>query len=223
MDFDKELERIAQQYRNEGYAVLTHPGADHLPAFAADFGVDMLATRGDERLLVQVKKDRADLEDAPNIPQQAEITNAQPGWRYDLVVLEQDNPVRRIARMAGEPTVEQIGQMLDEADRVLKVVTPRAAFALAWAGLEAAMRRTAQRSGLGGRIGTQPPILIRELYSSGRISPEEFRRLEAIRHLRTEIVHGLAPPAIDAGTVQSMIDLARRLLAESESMQPVAG
>jgi len=82
-----ELEQIAKQYRDEGYVVITHPDADHLPGFAGDFGIDLLATRGDERVLVQVKQDRAALEADPNVPARAGITNTPDGgttWYYSI-------------------------------------------------------------------------------------------------------------------------------------------
>src|SRR5271166_6970299 len=85
MDFEKELERIGKQYQGEGYNVILHPGADQLPAFAVDFGTDILAIRSDEKVLVQVKWDRATLQADPNIPRRAEIIDANPGWKYDLV------------------------------------------------------------------------------------------------------------------------------------------
>jgi hypothetical protein len=45
------IERIAKQYRVEGYDVV-HPRGDQVPAFAADFEVDLLATRGNEGVIV---------------------------------------------------------------------------------------------------------------------------------------------------------------------------
>jgi hypothetical protein len=144
MDFEQELERIATQYRDEGYVVIVHPEAAHLPEFAADFGVDILATRADQQVIVQVKQDRADLESDPNVPLQAGITNARPGCRYDLVVLRPDDPIRRTLRYAREPSTQEIEQMLAEAERLVQIDTLRAAFVLAWAGLEAAMRKLAQ-------------------------------------------------------------------------------
>jgi hypothetical protein len=222
MDYEKELERTAKQYRDEGYLVITHPDRDHLPGFAADFGVDLLATRGDERVLVQVKQDRAALEADPSVPARAEITNAQPGWQYDLVLLNPDNPVRRTIRDAEEPSIEQIEQMLHEAEMVLRANALRAAFVLAWSGLEASMRRLAQRAGLNGKVGTQPLLLVRELYSSGYISQEDFHRLERTRKLRTEIVHGLVPAIIDGGVVQYVINFARQFLARIATVREVA-
>ncbi len=222
MNAETEFERVVEEYRDEGYIVVPHPGADLLPPFALDFGVDILAERGDERVLVQVKRDRADLQADPNASRRAEVTNAQPGWRYDLVVLREDNPVRRIARMAGEPSVEQIQQMLAEAELATKAGSPRAGFLVAWGGLEATMRRTARRAGVGGAADTLPPTLIRELYSSGVISSDDFHKLEEARRQRNELVHGFVPPAIEGAAVQSLIDYTKRLLAESDTLEPIA-
>src|SRR4051812_26455967 len=83
MDFEKDLQRVAEQYTREGYLVVTHPDTDHLPGFAVAFAPQLIARRGDENVIVAVKRDRADLESDPDVPVQAGITNGQPGWRYD--------------------------------------------------------------------------------------------------------------------------------------------
>src|SRR5437899_5944358 len=124
MNYQKELERIAQRYRDEGYVVVTYPDKDHVAGLTDVTGVDLLATRGTERVLVQVKQTRADLERNPDILRQAEIVNSRPGWRYDLVVLESDDPLRRLGP---EPTVDQINQILCEAQN-LQPRSPWAAF-----------------------------------------------------------------------------------------------
>ncbi|MDB5306811.1 MAG: hypothetical protein JWO38_1013 [Gemmataceae bacterium] len=223
MDPEKELERIAQQYRDEGYAVATRPGRDQLPGFAAGFEVDLRADRGNEHVLVEVMRDRAALQADPAAGRLAEVTNAQPGWRYDVIVLEQDSPLQRIARMVGEPTPDQIEQILVEAEHVMRISSTRAGLVLAWAGLEAAMRRYAHRVGINGEVGTQPLTMIRELYAKGHFSREDYARLEVSRRLRAAVAHGLPPSSIDPGEVHTVIDMARRLLAESEKPQAVAG
>lgn len=220
MDFEKELQRVAKQYEDEGYAVTIRPAADKLPPFAKGFAVDLLATRARENVLVSVKRDRAELEADPKVSRQAEVAGAQPGWRYDVVILEPSAPRRRPEYR--EPSIEQIERMLAEAEHVAGV-SPRGAFVLAWAGLEAAMRRTGQRAGVGGGIGTQPLTLVRELYSSGRLSPEDFRRVEESRVMRTEVIHGLEPPAVNADAVRGIVALARKLLADSDKLEAVAG
>jgi hypothetical protein len=67
MDFEEELEKVADEYRSEGYAVITRPDADHLPPFAADFRPKLLATRTGESVLVRVKSDRADQQADPDV------------------------------------------------------------------------------------------------------------------------------------------------------------
>src|SRR4051812_29617789 len=54
MNSKLELEQIAKQYEEEGYVVSRHP--NNLPAFAAGFEPDLLAVRGRENVLIQVKK-----------------------------------------------------------------------------------------------------------------------------------------------------------------------
>src|SRR5262249_36735372 len=159
---------------------------------------------------VQVKRNRAELAADPTTPHLAGIIEGQPGWRYDLVILE---GTPEVSPGHPEPSPDQIGSMLKEAEKVVGVSTG-AAFLMAWAGLEASMRRLAQRAGIGGRPGTQTLTLIRELYSSGQISSPIFRHLEELRLKRTEIAHGLEPPAVDPEWVRSLVELARKFLAD---------
>jgi hypothetical protein len=115
MNYEKELERIAEEYRDEGYAVITHPERDHLNGFPGDLGVDILVTRGNEKVLVQVKRTRADVEIDTSVPSRAAVVNARPGWRYDLVILEKETAVQRVEEKSQEPTDEQFLGMLNHA------------------------------------------------------------------------------------------------------------
>jgi len=166
MDFEKELLLVADQYSQEGYAVVLHPEANRLPPFAADFGVDILASRGDECVLVRVKRDRQDFEADPKVPLQAEITNAQPGWRYDLVILMETDPLRRMVREAREPSDEEIAEALAAVDRMIGAGQLQAAFVFGWATLEAVMRRVARDSEMS-RPRSMPVELLRTFYANG--------------------------------------------------------
>ncbi|MBI1915512.1 MAG: hypothetical protein HYS12_12375 [Planctomycetes bacterium] len=221
MDLEKELERIAQQYRAEGYAVVTHPDKDHLPGFA-DFGVDLVATRGNEKVLAQVKHTRADVEADSSLSRTAEVTNAQPGWRYDLIVLSEGDPFRRITRGAREPSSEEIDQALAEIDMLLQAGQMRAALVFAWAMLEAAMRQVASSIELH-MPKTTPMELLRTLYGNGVMSREEFALLRESFRLRTEIVHGLVSPPVDLEIVRGIVASIRRLLTGKPDAQSAAG
>ncbi|MDY3563527.1 hypothetical protein R5W23_005139 [Gemmata sp. JC673] len=215
MDFEAELSRVAQQYQDEGYAVVLRPQGDVVPPFARNFELDLLASRPGENVIVEVAPNRASLSNDPQLTRLADLVAKQPGWRLDVVVVEQNPPG------GAEPTADQIREMYAEAERVLGANAPRAALMSAWAGLEATLRRLGQRTGVGGKTGTMPPTLVRELYSAGYISPDEFRFLEQVRAARTVIAHGLAPAPVDEGAVRKAIALGRFKLLESEQVRPI--
>jgi REase_AHJR-like len=94
MDFEHELRRLAERYTSQGFQVVVRPDQDRLPAFAKDFTIEILGRRGDEGILVAVKKDRGEVAADQNLTRYAEITNLEKGWRFDLAVVgaEQPNP-----------------------------------------------------------------------------------------------------------------------------------
>lgn len=47
MNIEDRLNIVADRYRNLGFTVVLHPKAGDLPAFAKDFKVQVLATKGD--------------------------------------------------------------------------------------------------------------------------------------------------------------------------------
>jgi hypothetical protein len=114
-----------------------------------------------------------------------------------------------------EPTLQQIFEMLNEADRAVDVGALRAALMIAWAGMEATLRRAALLAGKHGQVGVQPSVLIRELVSAGLIKRDEALSLEELRQLRTAAAHGLAPEDIDKNIVSRINALSRQMLKET--------
>src|SRR6266849_1205714 len=87
MNLEKAIAEVAEQYHSEGYEVTLHPNDTQVPSFAAGMNLDLLATKNGEHVLVQVKETREDLQNDPAGIRNAEVINAQPGWRLDLFVL----------------------------------------------------------------------------------------------------------------------------------------
>ena len=112
-----------------------------------------------------------------------------------------------------EPSVGQVRLQLEEARNALRLGLGSAAVLLAWAALEAAMRRAALSAGYQGKVRVQPTILIRELYSLGLINSQQVEELEAARQQRTTIAHGLTSAPVDRDVVLQIIRLAEHLLA----------
>src|SRR5260370_7848151 len=107
--------------------------------------------------------------------------------------------------------------MLNEAERATSAGFLQAGLTLAWAGLEASLRRAALHAGLQGKkIGVQPTILIRELSAERILSQEESAFLEKTRQLRTGVAHGLAAQPIPPEVVVRIIGIAKALLPQDE-------
>jgi hypothetical protein len=135
------IQRVARQYQDEGYDVIMRPQGDQLPAFAAAFPLDMIAVRGDEHVIVQVKRRRQDLSSDLWISRLAEIAEAQPGWSLDIVVLEPETAFEKAAREASEPSDEQLAEILQSADELIESGHVDLASVTAWAGFEAVMAK----------------------------------------------------------------------------------
>jgi hypothetical protein len=122
-----------------------------------------------------------------------------------------------------EPSPEQIREMLAEADQATAGGALRAALMSAWAGLEAALRRAVLRAGGQGRIGIQPSILLRELFSAKELTSEEHATLEKLRQIRTSVAHGLAPLPIEPHMIDQLKSITERLLGPSVRKQKEVG
>jgi Holliday junction resolvase len=209
------LERVAQRYRDEGYHVIVRPSADQIPPFIAGFQPDLVAIRGNEGVVVEIKVNRIDLSSDHQIAGLAEIVNARPGWRLDLVVLEPETTIQKAAQEAAEPSDEQLAQILKTADELSEKGYSPYACVVAWGGLEAAMRRLQSDAELYGR--TTPTELMRTLYGNGFLSREQFERLRESYKIRSQVVHGLVPGQVDPDLVRYVTTTARYLVSGEEA------
>lgn len=204
------LAEIADRYRREGYDVVVTPGPGQIPDFLAGFRPDLLATRGEQGVVVEVKLRRLDLADDPQITRLAEVLDARPGWRLDTIVLEPETSLEGAAQGGVEPSDSELQQMLDTADELAANGYAPYACVVAWAGLEAAMRRLRDEVELYGR--STPNELMTTLYGKGFLSREQFLRLRHAQQIRNRIVHGLVPQTVDTGTVRYLTDTVRNLV-----------
>src|SRR5947209_15135366 len=175
MSFESRLDQVADRYRSKGYRVVVRPGPKDLPDFAKDFRVELVATRDDGSVLVSVKKTQSELETDREIPRYVEVTEKQPHWRFDLVVLGSENEPMAGAKETKEPSEEDTRQALGDVERMLQAGFGRQALIAAWAVVETAMRRTLQAAGQESRRGMSPRTLMNELYSGGMLQSSDFR------------------------------------------------
>jgi hypothetical protein len=209
------IEKIATQYREEGYDVVVDPRGGNVPSFLNGFQPDLIATRGNERIVVEIKANRVDLSTDPDVATLAQTVNSQSGWRLDVVILEQETPLERAAQEAAEPSDEQLAQILTTADELTDKGYTTYACMIAWAGLEAAMRRLRHDAESFGK--NTPNVLMRTLYGNGFLSREQFDRLKQSFEIRNQVAHGLVPPSVDPDLVHYVTATARSLVNGEEA------
>jgi hypothetical protein len=227
MDLELELKRVADSFEAQGYKVTVRPKPENLPDFAKDFHVEIVARRGTEGVLLAVKKNRGEVEDDTDLQRHVEITGEQPGWRFDLAILEGDSPMGRRMRDIRDYSGEDINRSLSEAEQIAAMGFVRAAVISAWAALESSMRMRLRAAGESAEWGASPQVMMNELYSSGILTSEELRRLEGLSNLRNQIVHGFSSPTseegfLNTGVVPFLSEVARRLVLESQSVKQIA-
>jgi hypothetical protein len=211
MNREQAIENVAGRYRSEGYQVTVQPKGSQVPSFATGLPVDLLATKGDEHVLVQVKESTEDLRNDQESVLIAEAVKDQPGWRFDVVVLNGHSLTEKWAHEAPEPSIDAILRNLEHAERTAQGGDHPTSFIIAWASLEAAMRRAAREEGIDLQ-NISPLFLLRTLYSNGLLDREELDRLNGFLRLRNALVHGLEPPSIDTASTLYVIAAARKLL-----------
>src|SRR5258708_1722562 len=208
------LAQVAEKYRCEGYQVVSRPSADDVPAFARDHQVDLIAYKGNEQVLVQVKASRHELRDDPKAIELAELVNGQHGWRFDLVVLNQEPDFDKVSPEASEPPAETIEERLADAEQMSNTGELQLSCVMSWAGLEAAMRHAARAAGIEVKSAA-PSFLLGALYSEGLLHRNEFNQLNEAMKIRNALVHGMMIPAINASVPQYVVEVARKLLSEN--------
>jgi hypothetical protein len=210
MDEKQALEQLADGYRREGYTVTLRPGGSAVPPFLASFAPDLIARKNGDNVVVQVKL-KEEIGGNEELSHLAGVVNAEPGWRFDLVVLNPKTWPDEVARDAAEPAVAGIEALITEAGQLAAIPMPKAALVAVWAAFEAAMREAARRNGILLERN-YPRFVLTTLYSEGLLSHGEYDQLLESLRLRNAVVHGLQTSAIQPGHAQLLVDLAKRLL-----------
>jgi hypothetical protein len=207
--YEEVLQQVEDRYRSEGYRVMRAAGQGVLPAPIAHLhdDIDLIAQKDGTFTVIEVKRrdqlyDLAPLEDA--------VKRHLPGWSYDLVVYPPDG-IDGIPLEDGEPSPEYVESLFAEAQQLLDLEKPMAAFLIAWAAIESSMRTAARSEQLDLRDGS-PGFVLKSLFGNGVISREDYDRVRWCLDVRNRLVHGLATDRLKADDVRFLIDFSRRLL-----------
>jgi hypothetical protein len=180
-----EMERrIAEMLTNRGYTVSAEPDPSGLPFDLGGYQPDLLAVRGEEALIIEVKgsAQRMPIDRYRDI---AEVVSSQPGWRFVLMTSEDVAPPNELHLLSWN----DIANRCLDGERLCKAGQPEAGLLLLWTAMEAALRRQAFETGLPAER-LPPSMLLKHLYSTGELSMAQFDQANTYLNVRNQVVHG---------------------------------
>lgn len=209
---EQKLRRLAREYEDSGYDVIVGPTVEHVPTFLAEFDPQLIATRDDESVVVEVGPMSAFAAD-DRIQQLAATIDAHDGWRLDFVVTKSsDEAFREDDESVGAHSAMLEGR-LTEAGRLCEGGSNEAAMLLAWSAAEGMLRLAASRAGLPAE---KTPIgaSIRQLFSLGLIGKATYDLLISRMQTRNQLAHGELRGTVTRSEVESFIEAVRETYFE---------
>jgi hypothetical protein len=203
-----KLHEVAKDLQAKGFRVVRRPTAAELPEFLRGFQPDLIAFRGKEGIVVEVKTRRT-LATADHLTSLAEVVSSVPGWRLELVLT---NPKEKpVAGPADRLDQSDIHWRIGEAKELLHEGSSVAAMLLAWSAAEGALRLLAERAGVALEKN-DPGFIIRKLAVNGYLADSDYRVLRPAVDVRNSLVHGFATPQLSPELVEQLVGVADRLM-----------
>ena len=211
----ESVSTVAESYRRQGYEVVFEPEPSLLPKESKSLQPDFLATKGDERVIVEVKYPQ-NLLAYPSLMRLAEVIRRIPGWRLDVVVLEK----RRQAAESQTLSTEDAKRRLDSADHVAEETGDfAAALLLLWTAAEAILRDRVSRQTEDNLTSTSR--LPKLAYSLGLIDTEDVATAEWMTRIRNDVVHGRSESSVTRLDYDRARAFVIKLLAENRESEPL--
>lgn len=206
-EFETFVEQVADRYRAEGYDVLVHPQMRKRPAFLRDFSPDLIAKRGKENAVVEIKRmDRHPV--GASRGRMAKLVKSKPGWRLDLVIFspKETGDVRTLPEKAIRDSIGRAKKLFGQGEK-------SAAFLLAWSAFEAAGRRAVEAIEQEPFENASPADLSKALLSLGEITEPQWRSLRDLLKVRNSVAHGGLDISIRKRDFDKICGLAERLIS----------
>jgi Holliday junction resolvase len=187
---DSRLEElVARRYREAGYEVIHNPTPALIPFDLGGYRPDILARKDGLNLIIEVKHsffhETASYERLRGV---VEETRLHEGWRFVLVT-ERDVAESNLPDDSNQPSWEEIEDGMRNADKFGLMSEHQAAYLLLWIAFEQTIRKLSIEAGLPlDRLA--PAIMIRQLYSEGVLSMEQFDAALSCLQVRNLVVHG---------------------------------
>lgn len=202
----QRLDELAAEYRMKGYDVTLHPTGSDLPEAVRAFEPDLVATSSGDNVVIEVKASSS--LDADRMQRLAEAIEATPGWRLEVVFVNQPVAPGIPAEESLAPEA-QVDRLLSSAETLSADGEIEAAVMLAWSAVEIILRRSAQSAAPEFERQSSARVL-KHLYSLGLIEPATYEKLLLLMQFRNAVAHGFEPRT-EVPSIPDVVPAIRRL------------
>jgi REase_AHJR-like len=199
--FRAQRQQTISKLLDDGWEVIAEPGPQQLPESLRDFRPDILAVRGSEFLVVEIKSRRSS-----DLYQLAKLASA---------ITKLDNARLEVDWLGdapeSDPPIENIRAYMANVSTLLDAQHLTAALLVAWAALEGAVVYYASDKD-DVQPWTTPWQLLSDLNGLGYVGDRDFERLTASWKLRNEMAHHVSSVTPQIGDIKFILDIADRML-----------
>lgn len=209
----RAVEALASEYEEQGYTILMEPAPSDTPESLRPYQPDLVAMKGTEKWVIEVKTRGLKRQDEGQWAAFAEKA-AQAGWRFRIVIAEVGEEDLRSYEM---PDAAEIEAALSSPERLATEGELAAALLIGWSLFEAAARRRLLRDSQDPGRAVTPVGLAKALVHLGYLDESELDRLRKIADLRNRVAHGLFKANVPADSIELLAALTRRMLADDQA------
>jgi len=183
-----KINELAEQYTRQGYTVTLEPSELDLPFNLDGYRPDLVATKENSGLIVEVKGKLARLP-VERFRTIAEEVSRHPGWRFLLVTLDDVESQNLPGISEDLPHWKQLKDHACQADGLLKNGKMEPALLYLWSIFEAVLRKHAIDAAIP--VERFPVLrLVNHMYSLGELTLSQYDLTNIVMKTRNKLAHG---------------------------------
>jgi hypothetical protein len=196
---EKAKKRVAREYRSKGYEIADLAKGGASLEFLRDFDPDLVAIKGEDRVVVEIKEARA-LRGSNEITELARRVKNE-GWRLEVIALASEDGI------LSHPTGQRLRALSERSRSAFARELPDVAFVYSVSLLEELLRDLATQNGIDA-LQHSPMLIARELAFQGLLSENAVQTLQEAWAWRNSFVHGPRGASVPTSTdLDTLIEL----------------
>ncbi|MEL6355085.1 MAG: hypothetical protein AAFR58_25580 [Cyanobacteria bacterium J06627_28] len=177
---------MAADLRAQGYSVVVEPDPSKFPFDLRQYRPDILATRGNENLIIEIKT-KGFHRSVERYQEIAEIVSQHKNWRFMLSTID-EGPLSDMAAHQSSGTPDALVTMLEKLKHLLASENYDLAVPYLWSVYILAMRLAGERADIPIDLTSDQSVL-NYMYSLGEISSDEYEWAKNLLEIRNRSVH----------------------------------